>query len=238
VSDGEIILSHSSIAEYWKCHHRYYLNSVLRLPGVGNLAMALGTAVHAAAEAIYTSPLKPLAVLRRSFAAETAGLPAQEMSDDPGALGDGETMLATYQREVVPTFHPTMNERAFTVRAEEVLLTGIIDAADDEDVHDTKTTSLISKFHPESYQVQMTIYHWGYTAITGHAPKRLLLDVLPRGGKVRYRQVEVKPAHGEVRDLVRLTAHGIMQRDWTPTGALSGACAYCPFRTSCEFSNV
>ena len=231
----ELVLSHSSIAEYWRCHYRYYLNNVLRLPGAGNLAMALGTAVHAAAEAIFTSPLKPASFLRSAFIKETAGLSAEEMNADPGALTDGETMVETYIREVVPTFRPTMTERPFTIRAEDTLLTGIIDAADDEDIHDTKTTSLISKFSPDRHQVQMTLYHWGYTALTGHQPKRLLLDVLPRGGKVRYRQVEIKPAHGEVRDLVRLTRDAIMGRSFEPTGLLNGSCAMCPYREVCEF---
>jgi hypothetical protein len=231
----EIVLSASSVDTYWKCHWRWALANLYRLPSRPTLPMILGTVVHAAAEAIFTSPLSPVSVLRTAFIRETAGLSAQEMNADPGALSDGEAMLATYMREVVPTFTPTMTEAPFTIRAEGTIITGIIDAADENDVHDTKTTALISKFRPESYSVQMTLYSWGYAALTGRAPKRLLLDVLPRGGKVTYRQVEVQPAHGEVRDLIRLTVSAIMQRDFSPTGLLNGSCQFCPYTKVCEF---
>lgn len=196
--------------------------------------MALGTAIHAAIEGL-TKPVRPVEQLRRAFAREVALLPTDEVAADPDALKDGETMLATYMREVMPTFTPTMTEQPFAIRAEGVLVTGIIDAADEEDVHDTKTTALISKFNAANHQVQLTLYSWGYAALTGHAPKRLLLDVLPRGGKVRYRQIEVEPAHAEVRDLVRLTRFGILSRDFQPTGLLNGSCQFCPFTKVCEF---
>ena len=113
--------------------------------------MALGTAVHFAIEGL-TKPVRPVEQLRRAFAREVALLPTDEVAADPDALKDGEKMLATYIREVVPTFTPTMTEQPFTIRAEDVLITGIIDAADENDVHDTKTTALISKFNPDSYQ--------------------------------------------------------------------------------------
>ncbi len=231
----ELVLSNSSISAYWRCHWRWYLDNVLRYPSVGNLRMALGIAVHAGVEAIFRGPLRPAGVFRASFIRETAGLPAEEMNADPGASDAGEVMLATYMREVVPTFTPTMVEQPFTIRADGVLVTGIIDAADENDVHDTKTTAMISKFHPDSYQVQMTLYHWGYQALTGRAPKRLLLDVLPRGGNVKYRQVEIKPIHAEARDLIRLTRDAIMDRKFEPTGVLNGSCASCPFMKVCEF---
>ena len=30
--EDELVLSNSSMAEYWRCHYRYYLNNILRLP--------------------------------------------------------------------------------------------------------------------------------------------------------------------------------------------------------------
>lgn len=237
MTDEELVLSASSVNAYWKCHYAWKLSNVLRIPAVGNLAMALGQSVHQAIEAIFTSPLRPENVLRAAFIKETAGLPTEEMNSDPGALADGQAMLATYTREVLPTYHPTLVEAPFTIRTEGILLSGVIDNAD-EDVHDVKTTSLISRFRPENHQFQLTLYHWGYAALTGRAPRRLLLDVLPRGGKIRHRQIEVKPAHGDAIDLIRLTASSIMRRDYSPTGALNGSCERCPYRLSCQFSTV
>jgi RecB family exonuclease len=203
--------------------------------------MALGSAVHAGIEALFTSPLRSQAALRRSFAKETKGLPADEMGADPEALSDGLVMLATYTKERFPTYTPTMVERPFTVRLEGVLWTGIIDNADEksDDVVDVKTTAGKTingrkpNFTPESYDMQLTGYSFGYLALTGRKPKRLLLDVLKRSGK--YQQYERQPKTAEFLNLVRLTRDAIMGRSFEPTGLLNGACAFCPFTEVCEF---
>jgi len=237
----ELVLSNSSVNQYWRCHWAWYLSNVLRLPGVGNLKMAIGFAVHAGVEAIFTSPVRPVEVLRRAFASETAELPAAEMAADPEALADGEIMLATYLREVVPGYTPTMIERPFTARIEGVLWTGIIDSADEkvDDVVDVKTTAGKTingqkpSFDPSRHDMQLTGYGFGYEALTGRWPRRFLLHVLKRTGK--YQQYERQPVVGDFLNLLRLTRDAIMRRSFEPTGLLNGSCATCPFTEVCDF---
>jgi hypothetical protein len=231
----ELMLSASSTNHYWRCHHAWYLNYVMRIPSPGNLVMALGQAVHAAIERFWTSPLMPVAALTETFNRETEHL-AEEKAADAEALADGMKMLSTYIREVSPGYHPTIIERKFTVRMEGVLWTGILDNADDEDVRDIKTTSGKTingrkpSFDPSRYDIAMTGYSVGYESITGRPPKRRLLDVLKRSGK--YQQYERPLKMGDFIDTIRLTSSAIMQRDFSPTGLLNGSCASCPYFTT------
>jgi RecB family exonuclease len=236
------ILSASSITEYLKCPQRYYLSHVLRLRGTQSLARAIGQAVHSGVEALWKSPVRPLDALRATFARELESVPTEEIAADPEALADAETMLATYRREVFPVFHPTYVEEPFLVETEGVLLSGTIDAAD-EDVHDTKTRRgktingrRPASFHPDEYRLQLTIYSLGYKVLAGTWPGRLILDVLNRRGG--YKSYEVQPDYGELREVLALVNHGIMQGNYEPSGALSGACYYCPFQTICDYSTT
>jgi RecB family exonuclease len=232
----DLILSSSSISSYLQCHYRYLLGNVYRIGGGQSIAAALGTSVHAAVEAFWgTSPLRPQAVLERVLTAELAKVPI--LDEAPAAvLLDGQRMLRTYISTVAPTFTPTMVEKTFVITVDGAVVAGTIDTADDSDVRDIKTTSMISKFDALAHTLQLTLYSLGYRVLTGHPPRKLLLDVLPRGGRVTYRQYEVQPEMNELIDVLGLVRDGILREDWDPTGAIGGACHYCPYRLVCKFS--
>ena len=235
----EIVLSHSSTAMYWKCHWQWYIRNILQLPERPKLAMALGKAVHAGIEAFHTKPIRPRTELWRVFDAEKVR--KEDLDADPLAIRDGLVMLRTYMLEVSPTTVPTMIERPFTIRVENVLWTGIIDSADEKTdiVDDVKTTSGKTingrkpSFSPDRYDMQLTGYGEGYRALTGRAAKKLRLIVLKRTGK--WQVYEREPRLGEFLDLVRLTRDSIMGRSFEPTGLLNGACQSCQFTEVCEF---
>ncbi len=232
-----LILSASSIASYLNCHYEYLLNSVYRVPGGQSLPAALGNAVHKGVETFWKGTKAPADALEAEFAKQLKQVPTPYDEPPTGVLVDGHRMLDTYIEVVAPTFTPTLVEKSFLINVDGVTLSGTIDAADD-DVHDLKTTTMISKFHPESYSLQLTLYSLGYRFLTGRKPGRLLLDVLTRRGKVPYRQYEIEPQVGELRDIIALTAAGIMAEDYEPTGATANKCKFCPYQRVCQYARV
>ena len=234
-----IVLSTSAVSSYLRCHYQYALGYVYRLRGAQNMAAAIGTAVHSGIEAAHKS-LPAEDALRASFEEQMASVPISEAIADPDALPDALRMLRVYQEEVMPTFHPTLIEAPFTAKVAGVILSGILDGAD-EDVRDTKTTAgktingrKPSSFTPASYDLQLSIYALGYKALTGKLPRRLLLDVLTRRGT--YRQYERPMKIGEAVDTLGIVRDGIDRGDFDPTGAYSGACRWCQFAATCKYA--
>lgn len=219
------------------CHYRYLRQYVWRLPQQGNVAMAMGTAVHAGVEEALTGPLRPQEALRRSFEGAVAAMPTPD-EDVATAASEAGVMLETWMREVLPTFRPTLVEAPFSITVNGQALTGIIDAAD-EDVHDLKTTAgktingRKSNFQPEKFDFQLALYALGYEYLTGRKPKRLLLDVVTRRGT--YRQYERPNRLAELLDVIGLVRDGILSENFEPTGAKSGHCAWCPVATGCDW---
>lgn len=236
MAEPRLVLSSSSLSTYLKCHRQYLYANVFRVPGRQNLAAALGSAVHAGAKAFWKAPETAQAALEREFSTELTQVPLPYAEPVEGILADATRMLGTYIQEVAPTLTPTTVEEPFVIEVEGVLLSGTIDAADENDVHDLKTTYLISKFDPSSYGLQMNLYGLAHRARTGYKPKRLLLDVLPRRGRFTYRQYEVKPEVGDLLDVIGLVRDGILAEDYKPTGAISGACHWCPYKEICEYA--
>jgi hypothetical protein len=239
VIDRPLVLSSSAVSAYLRCGHRYLLAYVYRIAGAQNMAAAIGQAVHAGVEALHRGQPAEDA-LRAAFWHEVESVPAFEVQDDPGALEDALRMLNVYREEVLPTFHPTLVEVPFAIMVEDVVLTGVFDGADD-DVRDLKTTAGKTingkkpNFSPENYDMQLAFYDLGYRGLTGRRPKRLILDVLTRRGT--YRQYIRPPKIGEAIDSLRIARDGINREEFEPTGALSGACRWCPFATKgCSFA--
>lgn len=233
----ELILSASSIRTYLTCGHRYYLSNVLRLPEPGSIAALIGTAVHAGAEAWHKRlPLRPGEATKRSFAAGLGSVPTAEAEGAPDALPEALRAWETYQRHILPLLgEPVLVEADFGLRIDGTLVTGRIDFAD-QDVHDTKTAETPSKVKPEYHRLQLSIYRHGYRALTGRWPGRLLLDIVGRNG--RWKQMEVEPDDREMADAVGLTAHGILEGRFDPSGASSGACRWCPYLEVCSYAVI
>ena len=237
---NDLVLSTSSISEYLRCPHRYLLSHVYRRKGRQSVAAAIGQAVHAGVEALHHAQ-PALDALRGSFAVEMIAVPTAERDADPDALADAERMLGVYEREVLPTFRPVLVEAPFTIRVDGVIVSGTIDAAD-EDVRDTKTTSGKTingrkpHFDPANYDLQLSLYAMGYKALRGTWPKRLLLDVLTRRGT--YRQYERPPKIGEALDVVGIVRDGIGREEFDPTGALNGSCNWCPYIEVCPHATT
>jgi CRISPR/Cas system-associated exonuclease Cas4 (RecB family) len=229
---SDLILSASSISTYLKCKKMYLYSNVYRVSGGQNLAAALGTAVHAAVETLWKSPKRPETALERSFERELALVPLPYEEPPETVLADAKRMYINYVQKVVPTFKPTLVEEKFVIEVEGISISGTLDAAD-EDVHDLKTTSMISKFRPDSYNLQLNLYRLGYKALTGGWPRRLLLDVLPRRGNFTYKQYEVPVETRDTLDVLGIVSQGIMAEDYSPTGATNGACRWCSYQEIC-----
>ncbi len=231
----ELVLSVSTMKTWLSCRYRYLLSNIWRVPAPPNMDMAIGTAVHAGVEAMHKGLPDPLGATVAAFDREMAPSADQLGLNLGEGLLDAEKMLGLY-RQKMAGYHPTMVEKDFVARMNGVLVSGRIDGADEEDVHDTKTTANLTKFKPERYSFQSNIYRWGYKVLTGRMPKRLLLDVVTRNGK--YKQVEIKP-DDSVFDTVGVVSAGILKGEFEPTGALSGECARCPYaRGVCSYARV
>lgn len=237
MSDHLLVLSTSSVTEYLRCHHRYFLGHVYRMRGAQSVPAAIGQAVHAGVEAMFRAgPVTAQKALQRAWDEESSNVPPEELAADPEALADARKILAVYQREVAPRFHPTLVEAPFAVKVEGIIISGTIDAAD-EDVHDTKTTAGKTingrkpRFDAANYDLQLALYRLGYKGLTGSWPRRTVLDVLTRRGT--YREIEREPSVRDALDVVGVVRDGLARGDFDPTGALSGACNWCPFAARC-----
>jgi CRISPR/Cas system-associated exonuclease Cas4 (RecB family) len=236
LTDGaELILSKSSIDEWLRCHKAWMFGYAYRIKGAPNLDMAVGTAVHAGAEAIWRG-MNPTEALERALVREVALMGDAVLGDPVQGLADAHAMLLVYAKNIVPTFTATMVEQDFLIRVNGVLVSGRIDAADDSDVHDTKTTSTPSKVTPERHALGMTGYYLGYQSLTGRAPRRLLLDVVAKNG--RWKIVEVEPDIAGFAEVVALVSKGILTGDFEPTGAPRGECPRCPYAAICKYSTT
>ena len=238
--DGqELVLSKSSIDVWSSCHRKYMYAYLYRIPGGTNLDMAVGTAVHAAAEAHWKGkdPEEALAV---AMAGELALIPGLIPIEAAGAVAVALGLWQTYLAKIVPTFPvpPTIIERDFLISVNGVLVSGRIDVATEgpDEVRDTKTTSTPSKVTPERHQLGMTLYSWGFQALTGRLPKRLLLDTIGRNGRWAIKTVE--PDYQGTAEVVGLVAAGIAAGNFAPTGAASGQCWRCPYAQICPDSTA
>src|SRR5262245_58571962 len=101
-----LILSASAMNTWLTCHKQYLYGYVYRVAGQPNVAMALGTAVHAAAEAYWKSPRRPQTIFREVFDQETATITEPDENLDE-ARSDGDRMVGAYMAHVAPKFRPT-----------------------------------------------------------------------------------------------------------------------------------
>lgn len=237
MSDAPLILSASSTKTYLSCSYRYLLENVFRIPAPPNMAMAIGSAVHAGVEALHKGENLPRLNVGLSIAKDAATMaPVPSSEEMQAASDDALAMYELYKSKVAPTFTPTLVETSFIVSLDGILFSGQIDAAD-EDVHDTKTTDNLSSFRPSYHGFQMTGYRFGYKFLTGRWPRRLLLDVIARNG--RWKQVEITPDPGDFMDALGLVRDGILSETFEPTGVETGACRRCPyFERECSFGRI
>lgn len=242
---NNLVLSASGIGDYLRCHHKYLLSNVYRAPRLESLRMLIGTAGHAGIAALLTGK-DPEAALLEAWDEGIGRVPADEVAADPAALPDAKAVPGVYRREVMPTFSPDIVEAPFAVvpKGIGVVVTGVLDAADTrtDDVRDHKVTAgktvngAKPHFSPESYDLQLGLYRLGYYGLTGRWPQRLRLDVVTRTGK--HRSYDRDPSTADALDMVSIVATGIGREDYEPTGAMSGACTYCEYRTRCAYARL
>lgn len=230
-----LVLSKSAVDAFLRCGYAYYLGYVIRLPSPPNLDMAVGTAVHKAAEVHWKASGDPEDALRAALVREVALIPTTTPDEAAQASRDALTMWRTYLMHIAPTFIPTLVEAPFLITIDGQLFSGVIDAADG-DVHDTKTTSTPSKVDPAHHRLGMTAYAHGFRALTGRSPGRLLLDVVAKNG--RWAVKEVQPDDQELADVVGLVAQAIGAGRFEPNGALNGSCRGCAFVDRCSYAKV
>lgn len=234
--DAPLVLSASSAKTYITCGYRYLLENVYRLPATPNMAMAIGTAVHAGIEALHKGHPRPVEATVAALGAQLDTLTEPYEESPVTALQSATAMLEMYRAKVAPRFRPDLIEANFIVNLDGILVSGQIDAAD-ENVRDVKTTAALTGFNAARHRFQLNVYRMGYRFLTGRWPKRLFLDVLTRNG--RYKEVEIEVDPGEAMDVLTLTRDGIMAGSFDPTGADNGACRYCPYyEGACAYGRV
>jgi hypothetical protein len=238
--DGaELILSKSSIDEWMRCHKAWMFGYAYRIKGAPNLDMFVGTLLHGMVEGYWrgTDPEKALVATWDREVQSMDPLASDEVSR---CLADARGLFQTYLDKIVPTFPkpPTLIERDFLIRVNGTLVSGRLDCAteDPDEVRDTKTTSTPSKVTPERHQLGQTLYAWGFAAITGRMPARLLLDIVGKNGRVAVKEVE--PDFAGAAEVVGMVAKGIREGDFAPTGAAKGSCWSCPYQAICPDANL
>lgn len=234
MNDGaELRLSKSSLDLWNDCNYAWMLAYVYRMKAPPTLHMLAGRAVHAGIEA-YWKGEDALEATQRLWDADLASIPSVDPFAATESLADARGLVRTYLDKVAPTFTPKLVEAKFAIRVNGVLVTGAIDAADD-DVHDTKTTSTPSKVDPKRHEVEMTLYAWGARSLTGQMPRRLILDVIGRNG--RYTQKPVNLDERGAAETIGYVADRINAGSFEPTGARTGECHYCPYSTgACRYA--
>lgn len=255
-----LILSGSTINAYLSCQYRYLLRYVYRVPSVPSVAAAIGTAVMAGIETLHTKPLESAQdALRAAFWSEVEQIPDAPDLDPPdtvfdgpppsdgipeiiAALTDAFAMLALYQREVAPIFHPTMVERSFLITVNGIGFSGQIDTADEDtdDLREVKTTAgktingqRRASFAPARHDFQLTGYAIAYEYLTGRKPKHVRIDLLTR--RPAYRQYDREVRIGEFVAALEMTAEGIDRGEFRPTGAAAGECRFCDVKAACQY---
>lgn len=242
---NNLVLSASGISDYLRCHHKFLLSSVYRMPRRESLRMLIGTSVHAGIEAMLRGG-PPESALLAAWDEGIGRVDAAEVAADPDALRDAEGMPEVYRREVMPTFHPDIVEAGFAVvpHGLGVVVTGVLDAAETatDDVRDHKTTAgktingVKPSFNPENADLQLGLYRLGYYGLTGRWPQRMRLDVLTRTGKHRF--YDRNPSTSDALDMVAIVRDGVAAGNYEPTGAISGACNWCEYRLRCAHARL
>lgn len=237
---ANLVLSASSISLYLRCRHAWLLEHVYRAPRRESLRALIGTAAHAGIEAMLRGG-EPRGPLLAAWDEGIVRVDLAEADADPDALRDTLAMPEVYRREVMPTFTPDLVESGFAVvpAGLGVVVTGVIDAADTrtDDLRDHKTTAgktingVKPHFDPDNYSLQMGLYSIAYRGLTGRRPKRVRLDVLKRSGK--HAPYDMAPSESDALDLVAIVRDGVGREDYDPTGATSGKCGWCEYRTRC-----
>lgn len=230
----ELRLSKSSLDTYLECGYAWYLGHVLRLKASPTLHMIAGRAVHAGIEAHWKGE-DHVEALQAAWDGDVASTGLEGTDEAAESFLDALRLVGTYIDKIAPTFTPTLVEAKFLIRVDGVLVSGAIDAAND-DVHDTKTTSTPSKVDPKLHRVEMTIYGWGAQSLTGRPPGLLLLDVVGRNGRVKQAVVEPDPAGAS--EVIGYVARKIGEGTFEPTGARTGQCHRCPYANRCSYAVV
>ena len=97
MTDHLLVLSTSSVTEYLRCHHRYFLGHVYRMRGTQSVPAAIGQAVHAGVEAMHKGQ-PPENALQRAWDEESANVPPEELAADHEALADARKRHALSYR--------------------------------------------------------------------------------------------------------------------------------------------
>lgn len=232
----ELRLSKSSLDLWGDCNYAWMLAYVYRIKGAPTLHMIQGRAVHAGIEAHWKGE-DALERVRTAFAADVASVPDVDPAMAVEALQEAVGLVSTYVAKIAPTFTPKLVEARFLIRVNGILVSGAIDAADD-DVHDTKSTSTPSKVDPKRHEIEMSIYHMGFEALTGKPPGKLLLDIVGRNGRAATK--EVAEDRRGAAEYLGYVAGKINAGEFEPTGARTGQCVYCPYAVDnfCKYARV
>lgn len=230
----ELRLSKSSIDAFLECNYAWYLGAVLRIKGAPTLHMIAGRAVHAGIEAHWKGEDHVEATVA-SWDSDLASTGLEGTEEAAASFLDALRLVGTYIDKIAPTFTPSLVEAKFMIRVDGVLVSGTIDAAD-ENVHDTKTTSTPSKVDPKLHRVEMTIYGWGAQSLTGKSPGKLLLDVVGRNGRTKTAEVEPDPAG--TAEVIGYVARKIGEGTFEPNGARTGQCFRCPYAVRCSYAVI
>lgn len=125
-------LSHSSITTYNDCPKKFYFRYILKIPEKPKHYFSFGKAVHAALEAMYSSPCRPnLTALLQAYDSAWSSEGYKDKPAEKKAHAEGEVMISKYYEINAPGWTPCVStEMRFDVVIEGVRLTGFIDRVD------------------------------------------------------------------------------------------------------------
>jgi len=247
VAPTNMILSHQRIQDYEDCPHRYFLAHVLRMPQPESHVLAYGTALHEAIswflkERRDEDRLPECQELLQRFRSQWTRVGCLNGEHAEARLQQGLTSLEQFwQGEAGLPSAPTLVEREFTVRLDDVRIRGRIDRADERDgkviITDYKSSDVRTQETADqkaNESLQLSIYAFAYQVMFQRWPDELTLHFVESGivGRSPIHQHPLDAHTGRIRQVVA----GIRAQQFAARPSIM-RCRSCSYRSICEFSS-
>lgn len=256
-------LSPTALNTYLRCHYKFKLDNLYRIPRAKAPAMCFGTAVHYALENLYlelnNGKLEPKETLLKDF---ESALHRETMttSDFNDRLAHGKKVLTKYYDKYEKEFAPSLfTEKGFgnsltsQTHLDDILLTGKVDRIDlinkgentvrftDYKTGKTKTRNEIegnTKNSDGDYKRQLTFYRLLAELDPSFKYKvgETVLDFIEPDAKGDFHQEKFIITDQEVEELkqtIKDSAKEIRNLNFARTEDLT-KCATCPFKQHCN----
>jgi hypothetical protein len=240
-----VVFSGSSVYTYDLCSLQWWFTYIAALPSRPSYEMALGTAIHAAAEKVLRIKLL------ETFDPEDPGTKAliereavaayrQSIVDEGRAPTEqGDALIALLLRDVMPLVEPMLIEQPFELLVNGIPYSGILDTYDKAFIlWDYKSTGSRPSRNSTRYRFPMVGYALGARDLTGAEEAGIRLAYLVKTKTPYYWPVDSPPIDeddiewfaSQLERVAESVAQGIFNAD----GLYGrGTCKTCPFTAEC-----